>query len=207
MAYLKAKSRRNSTNVHDSPRCRRKVLLQIIGRIPIKYTRTASLLVGELAYIVRNETNVRITTVLTKYKLKDTKFPVKINPKYYIIEPGNSTSVGPTFLPVMDATRKIGIDVEIFTAFAKLALSWNWERSRRKVCHTTKFRHRWRGPWRIKFQSRTREHIRPMDCPAFIYQTIVYFRKENKFKTVKTWPDQCMYAVLQAQKRTHAIKV
>jgi hypothetical protein len=59
---------------------------------------------------------------------------------------------------------------------------------------------------RIKFQSRTREHIRPMDAP-FIYQTIVYFRKENKFKTVKTWPDQCMYAVLQAQKRTHAIKV
>jgi ABC-type amino acid transport substrate-binding protein len=86
------------------------------------YCRTASMLSGVFsAHIVRMGQTGTLQKLLTKYNVKDTKVPTCIDPKYIELSlPGVLRVSAPTFLPVMDATRKIGIDVEIFKAFAKV---------------------------------------------------------------------------------------
>jgi hypothetical protein len=122
-------------------------------------------------------------------------------PVYYIIEPGNSTSVG------SDVPTCHGRDSENrnrrWNQRSPKYWALSWVRTiRGAYVIRWSFRYRWAGGL-TNLEQRTYAQW----TPHIYTETIVYFRKENKFKTVKTWPDQCMYAVLQAQKRTHAIKV
>jgi hypothetical protein len=113
--------------------------------------------------------------------MKDTKVPTCIDPKYIgIVLPGVLRVSAPTFLPVMDATRKIGIDVEIFKAFAKkvkLELKTIMTESLSYMMQTTPSE----TSGGVELQRRTKKFVYAMTAP-YLFTKRCVFRAEDDFK-------------------------